>query len=61
MALVEEEMLTEPLKKYQNMYRERERYDVTKPVPYDKDEAYEKKKAEQANLFPGDKIIDTSL
>lgn len=54
-------MLTEPLEKFRIMYRERERYDITKPAPYDKDEAYERKKAEQANLFPGDKIIDTSL
>ena len=29
------------------MYRAREKYDVTKPVPYDKHEAYEEKRKEQ--------------
>ena len=59
--MVEMEMLTAPLQKYEKMCKEREKFDITKPVPYDKHEAYEKKKAEQSNLVPGDKIIDTSL
>ena len=61
LALVEEEMLSGPINLYNKHYQERELYDVTKPVPYDKHEAYEKKRKEQSNLFPGDKILDTSL
>lgn len=41
LALVEKEVLTEPLIQWERHFLERERYDVTKPVPYDKHEAYE--------------------
>ena len=46
LAIVEKDVLTEPLQKFERMYREREKYDVTKPVPYDKHLAYEQKKFE---------------
>lgn len=61
LAMVEKEMLTEPIKQWEKMYRAREKYDITKPVPYDKHEAYEQKKYQQSNLFPSDKVLDTSL
>ena len=41
LAMVEKDMLTEPIKQWERMYRAREKYDITKPVPYDKHEAYE--------------------
>ena len=61
LAMVEKEMLIEPIKQWEKMYRAREKYDITKPVPYDKHEAYEQKKYQQSNLFPSDKVLDTSL
>ena len=36
LALVEEEMLSNHINLYNKMFNEREHYDVTKPVPYDK-------------------------
>jgi len=33
-------MLTEPFKKWEEMYSKRERFDVTKPAPYDPEETY---------------------
>ena len=39
-------MLTEPLQQWEDLYKERAKYDVTKPVPYDMHEAYARKRAE---------------
>ena len=38
---LEKDVLVEPIKQWQKMYKERDLFDVTKPVPYDMDEAYE--------------------
>ena len=54
-------VLDEERNKFWNFYRKREKYDITKPPPYDKDEAYEQKLAEQKNTLPGNKLIATTL
>lgn len=51
LTAVEKEMLKEPLKKLETDFHNRDLYDVTKPVPYDADEAYECKLARQQNLL----------
>ena len=63
LSLVEEDMLTKPLTQWDQMYKAREKYDVTKPVPYDMHEDYEEKKAAQSKIqMTGEsKLLDTTL
>ena len=53
-------MLTKHFDLYWKRYEQREKFDINKPLPYDKDEAYLRKKAEQSCLLPDDHPIETN-
>ena len=62
LELMEKEMLEMPLLEYQRFYDEREKYDVTKPIPYNKEEKFESRKREDRSLGKAeDSILDASL
>ena len=53
-------MLTKHFDLYWKRYEQREKFDINKPLPYDKEEAYLRKKAEQSSLLPEGHPIETN-
>ena len=65
---VDIEMLVDPFRKWEKSFAAREKYEIRKPPPYDKHEAYEQRTKGMKNALPGQivgvnsrKILDTSL
>ena len=44
MTAVEKQVLKKPIQEWEAHFLAREKWDITKPVPYDIDEAYDKKR-----------------
>ena len=65
---VDIEMLVDPFRKWEKSFAAREKYEIRKPPPYDKNEAYEQRIKGMKSALPGHvvdvnsvKVLDTSL